>query len=167
MMLTFKFRDQIYRVSMEEGDQTEIEIESKRIPLEFRKIDGNFYSIIVEGKSIGAGILRKGRNIQVFIDGDLFEFEAISERERAKAKGGASGTQEIKAPMPSRVVKILKREDEEVEEGEGVIVIEAMKMESELKSPMEGKIREVRVKEGDTVESGVVLVVISPNEASQ
>lgn len=163
MIYTFKFKGQIYRINLEEGKQTEVEIEGKRIPVEFQKIDERFYSIIVDSKSIGVGILKKGKKVEVFIDGDIYEFESISEWERHTGREIISGTQEIKSPMPSRVVKILKKGDEEVREGEGVIVIEAMKMESELKSPIEGKVKEVRVKEGEAVESGTVLVVISSN----
>ena len=162
MIYTFKFQDQIYKINIEEeGKETEVEIEGKKISVEFQKIDENFYSILLGGMSIGIGILKRGKRVDVFVDGDLYEFESISDREREKAKGVISGVQEIKSPMPSRVVKILKKSDEEVKEGEGVIVIEAMKMESELKSPIEGKVKEVKVKEGDAIESGTVLLVIS------
>lgn len=162
MIFTFKFQDQTYKISLEEErKETEVEIEGKKIPVEFQKIDENLYSILLDGRSIEVGILKRGKRIDVFVDGDLYEFESISDREREKAKGAVSGVQEIKSPMPSRVVKILKKNDEQVKEGEGVIVIEAMKMESELKSPIEGKVKEVKVKEGDAVESGTVLLVIS------
>ena len=63
--------------------------------------------------------------------------------------------------MPSRIVKVLKQEGAQVEQGEGVIVIEAMKMESELKSPLSGTIKEIKVSEGDTVEGGEILVLLS------
>lgn len=162
MIYTFKFQDRTYKITLEvEGKGTEVEIEGKKILVEFQKIDENFYSILLGGRSIEVGILKKGKRVDVFVDGDLYEFESISDREREKAKGVVSGIQEIKSPMPSRVVKILKKSDEEVKEGEGVIVIEAMKMESELKSPIEGKVKEVKVKEGDAVESGTVLLVVS------
>ncbi len=162
MIYTFKFRDQTYKISLEEdGKATEVEIEGKKIPVEFQKIDENFYSILLDGRSIGVGILKRGKRVDIFLEGELYEFESISDREKEKAKGIVSGVQEIKSPMPSRVVKILKKSDELVKEGEGVLVIEAMKMESELKSPIEGKVKEVKVKEGDAVESGTVLLVIS------
>ena len=161
MIYTFKFQDQIYRIGLEEGKQTEVEIDGKKIPVEFQKIDERFYSILIDNRSVGVGILKKGKKVEVFIDGNLYEFEAISEKERQSGSALITGIQEIKSPMPSRVVKILKNTDEEVEEGEGVIVIEAMKMESELKSPIDGRVKEVKVKEGIAVESGTVLVVIS------
>ena len=63
--------------------------------------------------------------------------------------------------MPSRIVKLLKGEGDAVEEGEGVIVVEAMKMESELKASLSGTVKDIKVAEGDTVEGGAVLVVLS------
>jgi len=65
--------------------------------------------------------------------------------------------------MPSRVVKILKNVGDGVKLGEGVIVVEAMKMESELKSTLDGKVTEIKVEEGDAVESGTVLLSLSSN----
>ena len=95
------------------------------------------------------------------MDGDLFEIEAISERDQRKSSQTLSGVQEIKSPMPSRVVKILKEIGDEVAADEGIVVVEAMKMESELKSPIEGKVTDVLVNEGDAVESGNTLLIVS------
>jgi len=161
MIYTFKFQDQVHRIDLDEGKNTEVEIDGRRMPVEFQRIDERFYSIIIDRKSIGAGILKKGKKVEVFLDGDLYEFETISEREGQSGSALISGIQDIKSPMPSRVVKILKQEDEEVKEGEGVIVIEAMKMESELKSPIDGKVKQLKVQEGSAVEGGTVLMVIS------
>jgi pyruvate carboxylase subunit B len=63
--------------------------------------------------------------------------------------------------MPSRVVKILKEVGDDVEVDEGVIVLEAMKMESELKSPIQGKVTDILVNEGDAVEAEVSLLIVS------
>ena len=70
---------------------------------------------------------------------------------------------EINSPMPSRVVKILKSEGDEVVEGEAVVVVEAMKMESELKALQAGKIKTIKVNEGDAVETNTLLVILSEN----
>jgi len=142
MTYTFKLNDQIFKVTFEENDgQIELEIEGEKLPVDYRKIEDNLYSIILDGQSITLGVFKKGKKIQVFLDGDLYDLESISEREQRKSSLAASGVQEIKAPMPSRVVKVLKSEGDEVTKDEGVIVIEAMKMESELKSPLAGKVR--------------------------
>ena len=162
MTYTFKIRDQIYKITLEEEDgQLQAEIDGNSIPVDFVKIENNLYSMLVNGKSMTVGVVRKGRKVQVFIDGDLYELESVSEREQRKTSHIVSGVQEIKSPMPSRVVKILKGEGDEVTPDEGLIVVEAMKMESELKSPIAGKIKNIMVKEGDTVESGTVLLVVS------
>lgn len=162
MTYTFKIQDQIYKITLEkEEGQLQAEIEGNTVPVDFVKLENNLYSLLVDGKSMTVGVVRKGRKIQVFIDGDLYELEAVSEREQRKTSHIISGVQEIKSPMPSRVVKILKGEGDEVAADEGVIVVEAMKMESELKSPIAGKIKNIMVKEGDAVESGTVLLVVT------
>ena len=62
--------------------------------------------------------------------------------------------------MPGRVVRVLAARGEEVEAHQGVVVIEAMKMQNELKSPKAGRVAEIRVAPGDTVSAGDVLAVI-------
>jgi biotin carboxyl carrier protein len=162
MTYTFKIGDQIYKIMLEKEDGLiEAEIEGRQISVDFERIEHNLYSVLIDGKSMSIGVFRKGKKVQVFIEGELYELEAVSEREQRKAAHVASGVQEIKSPMPSRVVKILKGEGDEVAPEEGLIVVEAMKMESELKSTIAGKIRNVMVKEGDAVESGTVLLVVS------
>lgn len=162
MIYTFKLQDQIYKINLEEDEkQVLVEINDETIPVEFDKVEDNLYSIIINGQSRSIGVLKRGKKIQVFLDGELYELEAVSEREQRKAHHTATGVQEIKSPMPSRVVKILKTEGEDVVMDDGLIVVEAMKMESELKSPIEGKVKNIMVKEGDAVEAGTVLVVVS------
>jgi biotin carboxyl carrier protein len=78
------------------------------------------------------------------------------------AQGGfsAEGRQLISAPMPGKVVKVLVKVGDEVKEGQGLVVIEAMKMENELKSPKAGKVVELPAKEGTAVEINAKLVVV-------
>ncbi len=162
MMYTLKYKDKVFRINLEqEENKFQIEIDDEPHPVEFRKIDKYLYSIISNGKSFSLGVLKNGKDIQVFLNGDLYEFEAISERERSKVSTAASGVQEIKSPMSSRVVKILKSLGDEVKLDEGVVVVEAMKMESELKSPINGTVKDIKTKEGDSVEAGTVLLIIS------
>jgi biotin carboxyl carrier protein len=162
MTYSFKHNNQVYKLSFEdEGEHLVVELEDSKKPIEYKKLDDYLYSIIINGKSHNLAVLKKGKELQIFFQGNLFNFEAVSELEQARGGHSASGANQISSPMPSRIVKLLKKEGEEVEEGEGVIVVEAMKMESELKSPLSGKIKEIKVSEGDTVEGAVVLVVVS------
>ena len=75
------------------------------------------------------------------------------------AAGAAAGGQ-VTAPMPGKVTRILVRPGEDVAAGQGVVVVEAMKMENELGAPIAGRVADVAVAEGDPVDSGAVLIVI-------
>lgn len=72
----------------------------------------------------------------------------------------AAGTQHVVAPMPGKVVKVLVKAGDEVKARQGLVVVEAMKMENELRSPKDGRVAEVLVTEGAPVEAGRVLVVV-------
>ena len=161
MTYTFKIKDQVYKIDIEkEKDQTVIQIDGKDIPVEFQKIDDNLYSIILENKSLTIGVSRNGKNLQVFMDGDLYEVEAISERDQRKSPQELSGVQEIKSPMPSRIVKILKEVGDEVEVDEGVIVLEAMKIEIPIIAPERMKVEAITIAKGQTVKTGQVLFTL-------
>ena len=92
------------------------------------------------------------------------DISAVVDRRRHEASGGgvsaAEGVQRVKAPMPGRVVRILVKPGDEVAVRQGLVVVEAMKMENELGSPKAGRIKEVAVTEGASVEAGRLLVVI-------
>lgn len=162
MNCTFKFNNKLYKLNFEEEDEgIVVEIEGNIKHVDYKKLDKDLYSVIIDGISHQIAVFKKGKLIQVYFQGDLHVFESVSEREQKHGGLSASGANQIVSPMPSRIVKILKDIDDVVKENDGVIVVEAMKMESELKSPITGKIKGIKVKEGDTVEGGAVLVLIS------
>lgn len=72
----------------------------------------------------------------------------------------AGGAAEIKTAMPGKVVRILVAAGDDVQKGDGVLVVEAMKMQNEMKSPKDGVVKEIRTAEGSTVNAGDVLAVI-------
>ena len=81
---------------------------------------------------------------------------------RAAAEGGRhqEGEQHVVAPMPGRVMRVLVKPGDEVTARQGLIVIEAMKMENELRSPKPGRVKAVQVAAGASVEAGRVLIVV-------
>jgi biotin carboxyl carrier protein len=85
-------------------------------------------------------------------------------RRRGRSGSGEPGTdtrpKAIAAPMPGRIVRVLVQPGEAVRAGQGLIVVEAMKMENELRAPRGGTVAEVRVREGASVEADAVLVVL-------
>jgi biotin carboxyl carrier protein len=94
-----------------------------------------------------------GRTVSVVVNGR-------SLRRGAPAETGRAGLQPVVAPMPGRVVRVLVSPGDEVAARQGVVVVEAMKMENELRAPKAGTVREVNVTPGMSVEAGRVLVVI-------
>ena len=85
---------------------------------------------------------------------------AASRFGRGAGAAQAAGTQQVLAPMPGKVVKILVKPGDDVKARQGLIVVEAMKMENELRSPKDGRVSEVLVAEGASVEAGRPLVVV-------
>lgn len=74
--------------------------------------------------------------------------------------GQAEGASEIKTAMPGKVVRVLTEVGADVKTGDGVIIVEAMKMQNEMKSPKDGTIKEIRYATGATVNAGDVLAII-------
>jgi biotin carboxyl carrier protein len=117
------------------------------------------FSILIEGRSYQATVLGPG-TIQV--NDRVFSVEIFDPRElRARSSSGASeGRQNILAPMPGKVVRLLVAAGDTVEAGQGLIVVEAMKMQNEMKSPKAGIVVEIRTVSGATVAAGEILIVI-------
>ena len=107
----------------------------------------------------------KDGNLGVLVGENVFPMELLDERRlRLRQAGGKfslEGPQRIDAPMPGKVVRVLVKVGDEVTEGQGVLVVEAMKMENELKSPKAGKVTELHAVEGAAVESGAKLAVVT------
>ena len=82
--------------------------------------------------------------------------DAVSSDKAASARG----PKEIRAFMPGKVIKLLVNVGDVVESGDGLIIVEAMKMQNEMKSPKHGRIRVIHVAEGDTVSAGTPLLTI-------
>jgi biotin carboxyl carrier protein len=100
-------------------------------------------------------------SLRVRIGNNSFLTKIIDRKQRRPTiEHGTEGRQNLIAPMPGKVVRLLLSAGDEVIQGQGVIVVEAMKMQNEIKSPKSGHIVEVRVIEGATVNAGQVLAVV-------
>jgi biotin carboxyl carrier protein len=97
-----------------------------------------------------------GRPVRI----DVVDGRARRRRGRGEPEAGADGPRAITAPMPGRIVKVLVERGQTVAARQGVIVVEAMKMENELRAPRAGTVTDVKVAEGMTVEAHAVLVVL-------
>jgi biotin carboxyl carrier protein len=127
---------------------------------------GDRWSLLVGHASYEIAIEPRGRGRHyVHVDGDVVPVTlSVPGKRRSGAGGGdayATGPVSIVSPMPGRVVKMLVTPGEAVVARQGLVVVEAMKMENELRAPRAGTITEIKVREGASVEANVVLVVMA------
>jgi acetyl/propionyl-CoA carboxylase alpha subunit len=124
------------------------------------------YSLLIGGRQYEGGVdFGAGERVSVHLGPRGFDFSVSDARRQlfsAALPSAASGRQELRAPMPGRVIKLPVREGASVAVGEALAVIEAMKMENELRAPLAGVVSRVCVAEGDSVEADALLVVVEP-----
>ncbi|HEY1204430.1 MAG: biotin/lipoyl-containing protein [Bryobacteraceae bacterium] len=120
------------------------------------------YSVLLGGRSFEARIERTEEAWAVTIGGRRFEIEVVDPRRMIRRPRGLGqeGRQRVTAPMPGKVVRVLVAEGDAVEAGQGIAVIEAMKMQNELKAPKSGRVAALPAREGATVAAGEVLAEI-------
>jgi biotin carboxyl carrier protein len=120
-------------------------------------LDGT--SVLLNGRSYRVS---RGAGSEVWVNGRRLSMEVFDPRDLRLGKGNVSnhGRQEIAASMPGKVIRVLVAAGDSVEEGQGLVVVEAMKMQNEMKSPKSGRVAEVRTRADATVGAGEVLVVV-------
>lgn len=138
-------------------------------PITLEPIPGSPLWLLRVGDTVHRVIVRPGAGPGLYtlsLDGYRFSIDAVDERGRsirelARAAAASSGPAPLKAPMPGLITRILVAPGDKVTEGQGLVVMEAMKMENELRSPNAGTVRAVTVTPGTAVEKGAVLVELS------
>ena len=105
--------------------------------------------------------LRRGEQI-VLVGGQRVKVSFIDRARRSRSNGAVDGpgARAVVAPMPGRIVKVLVRPGDAVAANQGLVIVEAMKMENELRASRSGTVASVQVKEGMSVEANTVLVVV-------
>lgn len=144
--------------------------------------NGSSHNVFLDGQPVDANVILAAPNaVSVILNGTAFEihiapsldgtyklqtgpyeFQADVRDPRAwrGRKQGAlevEGRQQIVAPMPGKVIRLLVKAGDEVEAGQGLVVVEAMKMQNEIRSPKKGKVERLQAKEGQAVNAGEIL----------
>ncbi len=119
-------------------------------------------SLLVDGRSCEIRSDVVGNESYVVVDGKRYSGAVRDPRQRQgrRALTGIAGPAKLLAPMPGKIVTLLVSQGDEVEAGQGIMVIEAMKMQNELKSPKTGKVQKLLAAEGGSVNTGDVLAII-------
>jgi biotin carboxyl carrier protein len=122
------------------------------------------YSILLDGRSYDAFVTESSQGLVVSIDGHRFEIAVRDPRRWSRKAAGQAGegVQTIASPMPGKVVRVLVQPGDAVEAGQGIVVVEAMKMQNEMRASRAGKVLSLPVREGATVGAGEILASIGP-----
>ena len=120
------------------------------------------YSVLLDGRCYDAHVEAAPEGLVVVIEGFRFEIEVRDPRRLSPrhAGRGGEGVQSVSAPMPGKVVRVLVAPGDAVESGQGVVVVEAMKMQNEMKAARAGRVLAISAAVGATVAAGEVLVTI-------
>ena len=140
------------------------EIDGRVIEAEISEPEPGMFLFKTGGRVVEAyvGPFTDGRTI-VSVGGNDHEIR-LTDPKRLRGAGNtaeaAGGRVEIKTAMPGKIVRILVNDGDEVQKGDGLIVVEAMKMQNEMRAPKHGHISHIRVAEGDTVAAGDILLIV-------
>ena len=138
-------------------------VDDQTVEVDACMIASGVLSLLVDGRQFRCVLDRDLDGDAVIIAGQRTRFSIADPRSLAGQIGTAAGTdgpRAVRAPMPGRVVRVLAAVGDEVEEHQGLVVIEAMKMQNELKSPKQGCVTRLAAEIGATVSAGEVLIVI-------
>lgn len=156
--------DQEYIADVNENGRG-VSVAGTAASLHVTRIGHSQYSVLVNGRSVTVVFAGGPTDLDILVNGKRCHLKVMSEREKllmAFSKNEAAGSKqlEIHAPMPALVVKVEVAVGDEVKLGQGLVVLEAMKMENEIKCHRGGKIREIHIKQGQAVEKGDLLMIL-------
>jgi len=132
-------------------------------PLDVRSLQDGVLSILINGKSYEVKQEITATEINIMVGSQRFAAivrDPRSLRSRRSLHAGEEGVKKVTAPMPGKVIRILAPVGTQVQAGQSVLVIEAMKMQNEMKSPKKGTVKKINVAEGAPVEAGQALAEI-------
>lgn len=141
-------------------------VDNEALELDIARINEGTFHVIADHISYNVELLNiqpKEKKLTISVDGNDYDlvlkdkFDLLLQK-LGMERGLSAKVKELKAPMPGKVLQINVKEGDEVQKGDQIIVLEAMKMENAIKSPGEGKVKSVKVKEEEPVEKGQVLV---------
>ncbi|MFQ5825031.1 MAG: acetyl-CoA carboxylase biotin carboxyl carrier protein subunit [bacterium] len=143
-----------------------VHLGNKLIKAELQRVSQEgLYSLLVDNRSYQLFIEENSQGCEVIINGRRFLVELEDEKTRLlqsliKTDKKSKGQMEVKAPMPGLIAKIEVEEGQKIKKGDGLLIIEAMKMENEIRANVGGVVKKVLTKEKESVEKDMILMVI-------
>jgi biotin carboxyl carrier protein len=138
-------------------------IDGSLFPIDSVLVRTNELSLLIDGISYDVKRENTQQETHLWVGSAKYQAEVRDPRSlqsQRKAAGDAGGAKKILAPMPGKIVRVLVKEHDSVEAGQGVVVVEAMKMQNELKSPKQGTVQKILVARGASVNAGDLLLIV-------
>ena len=157
-------RSVVFTQGRDERARVNAVIDGRNIGADVARIFPGVYSILLGGRSLEATVEETAEGLLVRVAGREFQIEITDPRSWRRRHGGSielEGRQQVAAPMPGKIVSVLAAQGQKIEAGQGLMVIEAMKMQNEIRSPKSGTVERLLAKEGQTVSAGEILAVIT------
>jgi len=166
MRYVTKIGDREYRFDLrEEGGSIVVTHDGKSFDVDLERITAeHLFSLLLESRSYEVEVHKNQDSYKVCLEGETYSVVVEDERLSQlngllKHTGAVIGARELKAPMPGLVSEVEVQPGDHVKKGQGILIVEAMKMENELRANFDGVVKDVRVKKGQAVEQGQVLIV--------
>jgi biotin carboxyl carrier protein len=166
MAFIAKLGEQSYTVEIEENGRSvyRISVDGNEFLVDGKKTGRTNFSLIVDNRSFEIEVDNTDDEYRVLVDGRNYRIHLVDERRvrvgAAQSGQQLQGRQMVSVPMPGKIIAVLVAVGDAVEKGQGLVIVEAMKMENEVRSPISGEVKEIKVKPGDTVEGGALLVIV-------
>jgi biotin carboxyl carrier protein len=160
MFYEIAIEGKIHRLELQRTEQGwDCRLDGSAVAIDCAPIGVDVLSLVLNGKSYQ--IRRDGNQIFVGNHGyTVTVADPRSWRGRRTAAALESGPRKLTASMPGKVVRLLAREGDPIEQDQGVVVIEAMKMQNEIRSPKQGRLQKLLVREGMNVNAGEILALV-------
>jgi len=159
--------DQTFEVTIDNTErELRVLLDDREVPVEFiRRHASDTYVVVMENRTFELEIMRDEDAYVVHYNGRVYPCKVEDQRlkklkNEIRQQVSNSEHLEIRSPMPGLVVAAEVAVGEKVRSGQGLIIIEAMKMENEIKSPVDGVVREIKVKTSEAVEMNQTLIIL-------
>src|SRR5579862_5535300 len=150
-----------YRLELRQAEgRWQCRLDGHDVEVDAMLVRQDVLSILIDGKSYEVKRERNAGELYIWVGGERHATELRDPRSlRGRRDSGEDdqGPRKLIAPMAGKIVRVLMQENAEVEAGQGVLVVEAMKMQNEIKSPKKGIVRKIVASEGTAVNAGDVL----------
>jgi|SRR5271155_495012 len=149
------------------GERVRYILDGQNVEADALEVEPGIYSILMDGNSFEVRVEASegpGSGLRIVTGNQEFSAEIRDPRQWRRKRGGAAeaeGRQQVVAPMPGKIVRVLVKAGEAVEVKQGLLVVEAMKMQNEIRSPKSGTVERLLVTEGQTVNSGEILAIVA------